>query len=111
MGIALDQTTTQPITHVSSATSLVATFVNQPAADSTVIVFVWSKSTGSPLTVTDNGSPGNTYAVDIVGTAGSNSAHIARADNIALPSSGNLAVTASFPGPGTIELGAASFIG
>jgi hypothetical protein len=86
-----------PVVAIASAGAggIVSTFPVQPAAGAKCIVFVAAHHATGPVTVTDNGTPPNAYVQDAASASNSSSADalIFRADNIALPGAGNLAVT------------------
>jgi|SRR5215469_189930 len=85
------------------------TFGTNPASGSAILVAItmWVNGTASVSSVTDNGSPANTYSLVTDGTTtahagptgASDATWIYKADSIHLPSSGSLVVTAHLTGP------------
>jgi hypothetical protein len=105
---AIDQTA--PISSIGSGTSRTVTFTNQPAAGSKVLVYVFVfQTSGAPSSVTDNA--GNSYTQDGAATGNTMSCYIYRADSIALPGAGNLAVTVQFGASRFFSTGARSYTG
>lgn len=83
--------------------SRTSTFTTNPPAGSKVLVAVWVQTATLPSSVTDNA--GNTYVLDQSGTGNPGDAtldvRIYRADYVALPASGTLAVTVNMPDYGS----------
>jgi YD repeat-containing protein len=106
--ISLDHST--PYGHVGTASSITWTFSSNPTAGSTVLATFWLNSSDTPTSVTDNA--GNTYTRDgdNSGAGGGHRAFVYRSNSVALPGSGNLAVTASFSGQEYVQGGATSWL-
>ena len=93
---------------VGSAATLTTTWGTNPAAGSTILVFV--QYGGTITGVTDNGTTPAAFTLD-KGTNSGKGAYIYRANNITLPSAGSYAVTVTVSAAGTIDIAGVEYIG
>lgn len=88
----------------SGAATRTSTFATNPTAGDKVFLAIWCYTTTAPSTVSDNG--GNTYTQDKSFTGNTGDANLVvrlyRADNVALPGSGTLAVSAALASDGSV---------
>jgi hypothetical protein len=93
---------------VGSAATLTTTWGTNPAAGSTILVFV--QYAGTITSVVDNGTTPATFTLD-KGTNSGKGAYIYRANNITLPGGGSYAVTVTVATAGTIGIAGVEYAG
>jgi hypothetical protein len=107
VGITRGQKSTLNTT--GSALSLATTWGTNPAAGSTILVFLQCE-VGAPTSVVDNGATVTTFTQDAA-TATGEGAYVYRANNIKLPGAGSYAVTVNVGTARTMGLMGIEYIG